>query len=95
MQIRWFIGKKKWVQGQINRKIGNKLYEVEVGNKKFVRHIDHIIQIRSGVNMRAGGGKIDAKDWYDSVVTSDSNTELQRRYPERVRRPVIRYGIDE
>ena len=96
VQIRWFIGKTKWVRGRVSRKSGEKLYEVDVGNKKLVRHIDHVIQVRSLWNRRREREKeTGTEEWYDSVKINEPVQIGERRYPDRVRRSVVRYGIDE
>ena len=84
VQIRWFIGSKKWMKGRVTRKIGNQVYEVKVNDKLLIRHIDHMIKIKAE----------DSNEWNDTVtINDDSNTE--RRYPVRERRPTQRYGFEQ
>ena len=64
VQVRWFVGKTKWIIGRNTRKIGRKIYELEVRGKKLIRHINHLIRIESNVMPKTPD---DNDCWHDSV----------------------------
>ena len=66
------------------------MYEVCSGGKLYVCHIDQLIQISSKFK------DVDEDDdWYFNIVNSNHNNSNNWRYPERIRCPVVRYGVDE
>ena len=64
------------------------MYKVRSGGKLYVRHIDQLIQISSKFK------NVD-EDWYFNIVNSNRSNSNNRRYPERIQRPVVHYGVDE
>ena len=88
VQFRVYVNKKKWSRGRITARIGRKMYKIESAGKIYVRHIDQIIKLNQSIN-------VDEDDWYDDVETEDNGeSEIVPRYPQRIRRPVERYGIN-
>ena len=67
-------------------RLAKKLYEVDVGNKKFVRHVDHVLRVRPVWNrelqneMKTGST---TEEWYDSVHINE---------PDRTGEEYIRSG---
>ena len=92
VQMRNYSNRNKWVRGRIENKISNKMYEVRSGGKLYVRHIDHIIRIDQTFNDDADQ---DDDDWHINIETENCNGSNGHRYPQRIRRPVVRYGIDD
>ena len=75
------------------------MYGVNVGNRMVVRHID---QLRKSYKPSQCGNNPyqDNDDWGNAanITTPDNTTKsntAERRYPARIRTPVIRYGFDQ
>ena len=97
VQVRWFMGKTKWLLGRVTKKIGNKLYELEVRGKKIVRHIHHLLQVSSELlcETQKDSNGTTTNDWYDSIKIDENVGPCAHMYPRRIRRPVVTYSIDE
>ena len=86
-KVRNNADKRKWISGVIFREIGSKIYEVKIGNKLVIRHVDQLLKTRCKIPENND-------DWYDTMNTDKScDQPIIRRYPERIRKPVDRYGV--
>ena len=86
VEMRNYTNKRKWIPGIVRRKIGSSMYEIEGDNKRVIRHIDQILK-------RSSREKQNIDDWQDTIDSEVAQDTRSRRYPERVRRPVDRYGL--
>ena len=87
MKIRNYTDKRKWISGVVCSKIGSKMYEIKIDNKLVIRHIDQLLKTKCN-------GKGNNDDWHDTIDIDEScDKPLVRRYPERIRKPVDRYGV--
>ena len=91
VQMRNYSSRNKWVRGCITRKVGNKMYEVRSGGKLYVRHIDQLLRINSKFKEDTDNDD----DWDFDIDTPTRGVRHTRRYPQRIRHPVVRYGIDD
>ena len=76
------------VDGVINKKLINKMYEVLMGENTVIRHID---QLRKSYKTCSQKFELNDDDWAPDA----GSQKVEKRYPVRERRPPIRYGIDE
>ena len=64
-----------------------KIYEVKIGIKLVIRHVDQLLKMRCKIPENND-------DLYDTINTDKScDQPIIRRYPERIRKPVDRYGV--
>ena len=91
VQMRDYSSRREWVRGHITNKIGNKMYKVRFAGKLYIWHIDQLIQIDS--KFKEDVDQDD--DWYFDIESPICNNANSRRYPQRIRRPVVHYGIDD
>ena len=65
-----------------------------MGKRVIKVHVDHILKNETPVTTR---NNVDYDIQYDSDTEGESGTRTnvsnERRYPQRVRRPVERYGL--
>ena len=96
--VRFFGGKEHWKSGQILKKLDCKMYQVSVDGKCYPRHID---QIKRSCSVARDFGD---SDLWDTVKTSVDERNIKsnekeitmiNRYPQRNRRPQMRFGQDE
>ena len=96
--VRFFGGKEYWKNGKILKKLSCKMHLVSVDGKCYQRHID---QIKRSCNVARDFGD---SDLWDTVKTSVDERNIKpnekeitmiNRYPQRNRRPPMRFGQDE
>ena len=96
------IGTKKWILGRIAKKIADRTYLVNLGQRKVKRHIDDLRRYidqteKNNREIRKDDDDDDSWTYGDLVearhVPQEQRREI-RRYPVRIRRPVERYGIN-
>jgi hypothetical protein len=95
--VRNFPHKHKWISGRIVNKLADRTYTVDVGNKVIKRHIDHII--RSNAELPCTRNLDELYMDYDPIEQPINNEQenhqhARKQYPQRNRRPVRLYGID-
>ena len=96
--VRFFGGKEHWKNGKILKKLICKMYLVSLDGKCYRRHID---QIKRSCSVARDFGD---SDLWDTVKTSvdernikpnENEITMINRYPQRNRRPSMRFGQDE
>ena len=96
--VRFFGGKEHWKNGKILKKLICKMYLVSLDGKCYRRHID---QIKRSCSVARDFGD---SDLWDTVKTSVDERNIKpnekeitmiNRYPQRNRRPPMRFGQDE
>ena len=93
--IRNYNSREKWIVGIVKRTIGDCMYEVQVSDKIVRRHIDQII--KNNTKLR----NVNNDDNYEFMSYNFPDEHLPRpepgpqrsRYPQRIRRPISRYGM--
>ena len=96
--VRFFDEKEHWKNGKILKKLSCKMYSVSVDGKCYRRHID---QIKRSCSVARD---FRDSDLWDTVKTSvdernikpnENEITMINRYPQRNRRPPMRFGQDE
>ena len=96
--VRFFVGKEHWKNGKILKKLSYKMYLMSLDGKCYQRHID---QIKRSCSVARDFRDCDL---WDSVKTSvdegnikpnENEIAMINRYPQRNRRPPVRFGQDE
>ena len=92
-------GKSKWLAGFIESKIADRTYEIDIGCRKIKRHIDDIILRKTARDLNNNCDEESDDNWMyacsSNLAYDTGRTRSIRRspYPNRVRRPVDRYGM--
>ena len=104
--IRNYVSKKKWIPGIIEQKTGSVTYVVNVNGELHRRHVDQIIRNHCEIEYDSECDSDIYMDFDllqppvinnednsgNDVVEERPNFPRPRRYPQRERRPVDRYG---
>ena len=89
--IRNYSGKHKWLPGRIQRRVGKVMYEIDINGVLYSRHIDQIFLRHEKKN--AGNDYMDSK--FADNAEKVNPGELRKEYPQRERKPPVRYGHHE
>lgn len=94
--IRNFPHKQKWISGTVTKKLADRTYIINIGEREVKRHIDHIA--KCPVKIEGSQSTLDEHlnipDNAEPPVEPANHHQPRKEYPRRVRRPVPRYGID-
>ena len=92
--VRNYIGKPKWLSGNIIQKIAPLSYTVKVRERMIRKHVDHIrsnhgnVLIEKNRQIDIGIELLDPPDNREQCKPT-----TRKAYPRRIRRTVQRYGI--
>ena len=102
VMVRAYIGRDKWIQGIVLRKLGPVTYQVEIANGRILkRHVDQLkfweksSQAIDQPRMASTDSTIEDDYHYPSAdqsyETQEPTQSPERRYPQRQRRPPNRF----
>ena len=87
------IGKPKWLNGKIIRKITDRTYSILIGHREVKRHVDDIIVDRSGHSDKDDSSWMFVPTERAQNVRTRNGRQSRKVYPRRDRRPVDRFGL--
>ena len=88
-------GKQKWISGKVSKKISDRTYIIDIGNREIKRHVDHLVLNRGNTTLRQCNEDISWDLNLDNHTDHSVAVPTRKHYPQRIRNPVKYYGFDD